>query len=145
MTWYKWLGLGAVVGMVIGYFLPHPAPSGPMVTATATTSTTARGGRQMMRIPVPGATVYIEVVQECPEITVTGTGGGSVTTPVNLRESDRQQWRVAVSLGALLPRTTWDARVAARLWGPLGVYGAVEGGITSYVPSRVGGGIILVW
>jgi len=136
------------------------APKGGQVTAetvkgssTVVSTSTVRPSVQYIRVPVPGSTVYIEVRQECPEVvySTSATGEGVVTRPAasTLRESGSSLWRLAVGVGATLPPVEWDVRAGVRIgtvfglgWG---VYGAVGGPVTGWVPSRYGAGLTLIF
>jgi len=70
--WAGWSGCAVLLVLLLFRSAPPP-PAAVFSTVTASGTATARGGRQVVRIPVLGATVYIEVLQECPELVLTTT------------------------------------------------------------------------
>lgn len=82
MTWWKWIGIGVLVGLVIGLLIPRsPAPV-PVIPAVATTTTaTARGGRLVVKVPCPESDVPLTVEHDCPEIILTTTATMTATCP----------------------------------------------------------------
>jgi hypothetical protein len=117
--WAGWIA----AALLLAFLLFRPTPAPVPVIATAGAAGVVKPSRQIVRVPypVPGstATVYIDVIQECPEVAFSATATATVTTVTV--DCLRRSWAIAGGAGVRVGSTglVYTGSVGHRLAGPL--------------------------
>ena len=97
-----------------------------------------------------GATIYRDALGNT---TITGPvvldstseGSASKLTDSHTIVNSVRAGRAVMSIGVLLPHPVWQISLGIHAVGPFGVFASVIGKMDSYLPSRFGGGVMVMF